>query len=64
MVAVRCMSSYLAEAKKVSELIQSVWAMETVQQTLDRRSMSRIDILERADNDQFICRGEWLERAT
>ena len=50
--------------KKVNELIQSVWAMETAQQTLDRRLMSRIDILKKGYNDNCICGGEWLECAT
>ena len=49
--------------KKVSELIQSVWSMEVAQQTLERRSMSRIDLLKRAYNDKCVCQGEWLECA-
>ena len=49
--------------KRVNELIQSVWAMETAQQTLERRSMSRIDVLKKAYNDKCVCQGEWLECA-
>jgi len=49
--------------KKVNELIQSVWAMEKAQQTLDRRSMSRIEILKKAYNDKCVCEGEWLQCA-
>ena len=37
--------------------------METAQQTLERRSMSRIDVLKKAYNDKCVCQGEWLECA-
>ena len=49
--------------KKVNELIQSVWGMEKAQQTLDRRSMSRIEILKKAYNDMCVREGEWLQCA-
>eukprot|EP00794_Sanderia_malayensis_P021063 gene21063-biopygen14630 len=41
--------------KRISELVQSVWAMETAQQTLERRLMSRIDLLKMAYNDKCVC---------
>eukprot|EP00794_Sanderia_malayensis_P008313 gene8313-biopygen6729 len=41
--------------KRISELVQSVWAMETAQQTLERRSISRIDLLKKAYNDKCVC---------
>ena len=49
--------------KRVNELIQSVWSMERAQQTLDRRSMSRTDLLKQAYNNTCVCQGEWLQCA-
>eukprot|EP00794_Sanderia_malayensis_P000776 gene776-biopygen55 len=47
--------------KRISELVQSVWAMETAQQTLERRSMSRIDLLKMAYNDKCVCQGSIID---
>eukprot|EP00794_Sanderia_malayensis_P002410 gene2410-biopygen1298 len=47
--------------KRISELVQSVWAMETAQQTLERRSMSRIDLLKKAYNDKCVCQGSIID---
>ena len=49
--------------KKVNELMQSVWSIEGAQETLDRRSMSRTDLLKKAYNDKCVCQSEWLECA-
>ena len=49
--------------KRVNELMQSVWSLKRAQQTLDRRSMSRTDLLKKAYNNTCVCQGEWLQCA-
>ena len=43
----------------MAEFIRSVWSIELVQQTLDRRSMSCIDLLKKAYNNTCVCQGEY-----
>ena len=59
-----CLVKFRGEfAEQFASWKSALRAMETAQQPLDRRLMSRIDILKKAYNDNSICGGEWLECA-
>ena len=46
--------------KKVNELIQSVWEMESAREMIDRAAKSRLQILRDELLKACICKGEWL----
>ncbi len=54
----------LAKSEKaVSELIETVWAIETAEENIERARQSRMDILNNALNADCVCNGEWRECA-
>ena len=46
--------------KKVNELIQSVWDIESAKEMIDRAAKSRLQILRDELLKECICKGEWL----
>ena len=49
--------------KKVKELVETVWEVETATDKIARSKLSRIDILRKQLTSACICKGEWLQCA-
>ena len=49
--------------KKLNELVETVWKVETATDKIGRSKMSRIDILREQLTSACICEGEWLQCA-
>ena len=54
----------LAKSEKVvSELIETVWAIETAEGHIERERLTRMEILRNALNADCVCNGEWRQCA-
>ena len=49
--------------KKLQELVDTVWEMETATEKLKRAKMTRVEILQQQLSVVCICQGEWLKCA-
>ena len=49
--------------KKLNELVETVWEVETATKKIGRSKLSRIDILREQLTSACICEGEWLQCA-
>ena len=46
--------------KKVKELLDTVWEVETASDKIQRSKMSRLEILQQELSNPCVCKGEWL----